>query len=396
MRYTPLIWAIEPSGRLFVWDLNLDLSQLFLTAISQMNLQGRQNSAPVSELSTLSLNFERRCLLPIKISKSPTRECLLLNVFFTVDVEIWCNSWASLDEKFPNAFREYIYGPTAKGNFGLNYQLRVLNDHGLKGVFFVEPLFATRFGTAPLAEVVGLIRDAKQEVQLHLHPEWVDEAVQPILPGVTKKRQHLMYYSEAEQTTLIKAGLQLMDNVGATGINAFRAGSFAFNADTLSALAANDIPFDSSYNASQFGLTSGVMPGIQVIEPVAWNGVYEYPMTVFNDGTAKLRHAQLTACSFAEMEGLLWQALEAGRTTFNILSHSFELLNRARTRPDPIVIKRFHKLCAFLDKNRDSFCVRGFQGLAPQTVQVQPNALTSPIWRTGARIIEQGYGQQFS
>lgn len=95
----------------------------------------------------------------------------MLDVFFTVDVEVWCDGWHNIDKKFPAAFRKYIYGPTSKGNFGLPYQLEVLNAYGLTGVFFIEPLFSTRFGDQPLAEIVGLVRDSKQEVQLHLHTE---------------------------------------------------------------------------------------------------------------------------------------------------------------------------------------------------------------------------------
>lgn len=315
----------------------------------------------------------------------------MLDVFFTVDVEIWCNGWLNIDEKFPNAFRKYIYGPTSKGNFGLPYQLDVLKHHGLTGVFFVEPLFSTRFGAQPLAEIVGLLREKDQEVQLHLHTEWVDESTVPLLEAAHTKRQHLRYFSVEEQTILIAAGAKLLKNAGSGGMNAFRAGNFASNVDTLSALAANAIPFDSSYNASMFGPDSGVMPGVTVVEPIECRGVYEYPMTVFNDGTRSLRHAQLTACSYTEMEGLLWQALETGRSSFVILSHSFELLNQAKDRPDDVVVKRFRKLCSFLDQNRDSFRVRGFQGLKPQVTQSQPAPLTSPIWRTGERMIEQAY-----
>ena len=80
-----------------------------------------------------------------------------MNVFFTVDVEVWCD-FAILDKEFPSAFRQYVYGHTSKGDFGLPYQLKVLNSHGLSGVFFVEPLFATRFGLAPLEEIIGVLR----------------------------------------------------------------------------------------------------------------------------------------------------------------------------------------------------------------------------------------------
>ena len=139
-----------------------------------------------------------------------------------------------------------------------------------------------------------------------------------------------------------------------------------------------------------FGPDSGVSPEILLVEPIECEGVYEYPMTVFHSGSRKLRHAQVTACSYREMEGLLWQALESRRKAFVILFHNFELLNSRMNRPDDIVVARFRKLCSFLDRHRDCFRVRGFQGLTPAPVLSQPAPLTSPIWKTGLRMLEQG------
>jgi hypothetical protein len=113
-------------------------------------------------------------------------------------------------------------------------------------------------------------------------------------------------------------------------------------------------------------------------------------MTVFYNGTRSLRHAQVTACSYREMEGLLWQALESRRKSFVILSHNFELLNGSMNRPDDIVVTRFRKLCYVLDRHRDCFRVRGFHDLTPESVFSQPAPLTSPIWKTGLRMVEQG------
>jgi len=319
----------------------------------------------------------------------------MLNVFFTVDVEIWCDGWNDLDSKFSEAFQRYVYGPTPQGNYGLPATLDLLQAHGLKGVFFVEPLFATRFGQQPLADIIGLLREATQDIELHLHTEWVDESITPLLSEIKGKRQHLRYFSLAEQRILIQAGERLLQQAGSDAIHAFRAGSFGFNRDTLVALRENKIFFDSSYNATAFGLDSGVSPGITVVDTLHCEDVSEYPMTVFNDGTGTLRHAQLTACSSNELEGLLWQALEAGRQSFVILSHNFELLNQAKTRPDTVVVDRLRKLCAFLDRNRDSFRTCGFKGQIPQPEQSQPPPLTSPVWRTAHRMAEQVYRRRY-
>lgn len=318
-----------------------------------------------------------------------------MKFLFTVDVEVWCNGWNDLDRQFPSAFKQYIYGPTSQGDYGLPYQMDLLSDHGVKGVFFVEPLFALRFGQGMLDEVVGLIQERGHEVQLHLHTEWADEACEPFLPGLTEKRQHLRFFSRDDQQALIAKGLELIRRAGATNINAFRAGSFAFNQDTLPALRALGIPFDSSYNASMFGPDSGVMPGVSLVQPMCIDGVYEYPMTVFDDGTRALRHVQLSACSSAELEGLILQSLEQGRSSFVMLSHGFELMNRGRNGPDPVAVQRLQRLCRFLEHHQDSVQVCGFQGLEPQAVRVQPEPLRSPLLRTGARMLEQVYRRRF-
>ncbi len=347
----------------------------------------------------------------------------MLNVFFTIDVEIWCNGWKDIDARFASSFDRYIHGTTPQGQFGLPFQMQVMNDHGLRSVCFVEPLFSARFGQAPLDDIVGLVNAAGHETQLHLHPEWVDEARTPLLPGITGKRAGLRNYSLAEQTSLVASGLQMLARAGAPQVNALRAGGFGFNHDTLAALAANGVPFDSSYNATLYGPESGVRPGELAWSPFACAGVQEYPMSVYHDGTRKLRHVQLTACSFAEMEHLLWQALEAGHGSLVMLSHSFELLNAgSRDRSDPVTVRRFRKLCAFLDRNRDVFRMCGFQDLeagdvlpsaaaagttagaagaasaAPPADTAplhQPPLLRSPLWRTGARVAEQAYRRRY-
>lgn len=318
----------------------------------------------------------------------------MLDVFFTVDVEIWCNGWENIDATFPSAFRQYIHGPTPTGEVGVGYQCRVLREHGLTGVFFVEPLFSRRFGAAPLQEIVAVVQEGGQEVQLHLHTEWVDEARAPLLPDVRGKRQNIRQFTRPEQASLIGTGRDLLCAAGARAVRAFRAGSFGFNRDTLLALADQGIAFDSSYNATMYGPDSGVMPGVLMTEPADVDGVHEYPMTVYRDGRS-LRHVQLTSCSSAELEGLLWQALEQGRSSFMMLSHGFELLNQAKDRADPVVVDRFHQLCAFLDRHRDCFRTRGFADLAPVACAHQPAPLTSPLYRTGMRVLQQAYRRKY-
>lgn len=312
----------------------------------------------------------------------------MLEVFFTIDVEIWCDGWDDIDAKFPGSFQRYVHGPGGQG--GLVEQLKVLSDHGLPSVCFVEPLFAGRFGLEPLAEIVGRIQQGGHEVQMHLHTEWADESRTPLLPGLEGKRQHLRFFSRAEQSELIRVGLDWLQRAGAPRPDAFRAGSFAFNADTLLALADHGIGIDSSYNASTFGPTSGVCEG-ELLEQTRQIGpVLELPMTVYSDGRG-LRHVQLTACSWGELEALLWQAADRGPGQFVMLSHNFELLTPGQRAVDPVVMRRFRRLAAFLDRHRDRFRVRGLAGEAPRPPAANYDRLRSPWWRTGLRVCEQAW-----
>lgn len=311
----------------------------------------------------------------------------MLNVFFTVDVEIWPGSWERLDDRFAEHFRRYVYGPTAKGEYALPAKLQILNDHGLKGSFFVESLFASRVGIAPLQEIVGLIQDAGQEVQMHLHTEWVDKLPTPLLAN--RSGQHMRCFSKDEQKILIARGLENLSAAGRKNIVAFRAGNYGFNADTLEALAAHNLTFDASYNPCFMGTTSGIAPGQILYQPVKSHGVYEYPVSVYEDYPGHLRHAQLGAVSYAEMTTMLRRAMSNNWHCFVMVSHNFELLDRTKSRPDRIAVRRFRKLCRFLDRHRDEIHASGFDEHRPQAFDRQPEMIRSNPLRTGWRIAEQ-------
>jgi len=300
-----------------------------------------------------------------------------VNVLLTFDIEVWCNSWTTLEEDFPTSFERYVFGRSKKGDFALPKTLEILDRHGLRGVFFVEPLFAARFGLEPLATIVELIQQAGQEIQLHLHPEWTDEALSPLLPNVTTKRQHLSYYSGEEQAALIRHGLRLLNEAGAPPPSAFRSGSFACNEDTFAAIAANGLRFDSSINRTlPVSLPGNAQPASAgLCEPFAANGLGVYPMTIFRDGFGRLRHAQIGACSTRELIEAMQCAQADGWPSFIALSHNFELMVPDKVKPDPIVVGRFEALCRFLANHRDTLPTKGFNDLSLHTI---PRGLALP------------------
>ena len=283
-----------------------------------------------------------------------------MKIYLTFDVEIWCGEWNDLDARFPASFARYVYGRSAKGNYALPKTLEILDRYGLKGVFFVEPLFAARFGVEHLATVVDLIGRSGHEIQLHLHPEWTDEIRPLLFEGATRKRQHMWHYSYEEQVALLTFGRNLLAQVGHGGITAFRAGSFACNHDTYRALRQVGINLDSSLHAVLPDSGIDLREKLDFFHPLEFERVRILPLTVFRDGFGRIRPAQLGACSFAELRDAIQSAAQNDIKHFVMLSHNFEMLKQGRSEPDMIVAARFERLCEYLAEQRGRIDVTTF------------------------------------
>lgn len=311
-----------------------------------------------------------------------------MKVHLTFDVEIWCNGWAHLDRDFPAAYERYVFGRSPRGEYALPATLEILQRHGLRGVFFVEPLFAARFGARYLERIVRMIESAGQEVQLHLHPEWTDEIDPMPIDGARTKRQHLCYYSREEQTRLLQFGLGLLAEHSQSRITAFRAGSYAANLDTYHALAAVGLAVDSSLNPA-FDISCSDLP-TRSLPRSSFNmgSVQVVPVTVFRDGLGRMRPAQVGACSLMEMTQALHDAAASGLQRFVFVSHNFEMLKPGRSDPDRIVVRRFEGLCRHLAQQRDTYPVAGFH--AGEELPPEPEALPRvSLAATLARLAEQ-------
>jgi len=319
-----------------------------------------------------------------------------MDVFLTVDTEVWpiADGWPSKPlpadrADFTQELRGYIYGDTPAGQFGLPYQVQLLARHGLQATYFVEPLFAERAGRSHLREIVDLIQARGQEVQLHIHTEWLGELRDALLPSAF--RQHIRQFDENEQAAIIARALDLLRISGAKDLCAFRAGNYGASLATLRALSRCGLRFDSSYNAAFLGSSCDMPTAHMVLQPRAMEGIVEYPVTVFSDPIGRLRHAQLCACSFGEIKEALNKGFQAGWDCFVIVLHSFELVRNvrdpARRKPNWVTVRRFDKLCEFLANNRDRFSTRVFSDLPanrtpPATVNVpQRVSVRNTVWR---------------
>lgn len=274
-------------------------------------------------------------------------------VFLTIDTELmWRHHAAGLP------LVEQKARSLEPAGVGIGYQLATLARHGLKATFFVDPMPTMVFGLDAIRPVVEAIVAAGQEVQLHLHPNWTGARADDV---ARHARFELMEYNLDEQRALIAGARDLLKACGAPDPVAFRAGSYAANDDTLTALAELGFAYDSSHNGADAPWPSQIGLPAPQIAPVRHLGMLEVPVTVIEDVPGSLRHFQICALSQGEMRAALDHAIDAGHEAVTIVGHSFELANRAGTRANGVHVGRFEALCGMLADARETLMTTQFR-----------------------------------
>ena len=315
----------------------------------------------------------------------------MLRVFITVDTEAWPLA-ATPQKLVPADYDRDYYGVTPQGEFGALFQADVLRNNSLRGVFFVETLSSYISGIEPLRRLVEELRTRGHEVGLHTHAEWCRRDPSLVGPSSGDLMRH---YSEERQAMLIAKALEPLHACGITDVRSFRAGGYGANLDTLKALARNNIRFDSSYNYCWLGQTCGIETDTPLLQPKVLEEVYEYPVTFFRDWPGHFRHAEICACSSAELEHLLLRAYRRNWHSLVIVSHSFECIHRdpLNPRPNRVVVRRFERLCKFLARHRDKFVTSTFhdEGLQRMPALDCSPPLTGLLRHTFCRNVEQAW-----
>jgi hypothetical protein len=311
-------------------------------------------------------------------------------LYFTIDTEYEPGFTArhGPDSRRAN-FARSIRGQTADGDAGVFYQMDVFDRHGLKAVFFVDPMPALLWGTGAIAEIVEPILARGHDVQLHLHSEWLALAG-AANPLGDRTGANLKDFTFEEQCVLIDWARSALMSAGAPRPVAFRAGNFGANDDTLRALAALGFTHDTSHSPGFAASPCEIGLGPEHRRPVSRRGVIEVPVGCIEDVAQGLRHAQLTALSLRELTGAVRHARDHDIDDLTLVSHSFELLCRDRRRINRIVKRRFDRLCERLGSMR---------GIGTTTYELRkpkarhrpyprPALPKSPV-RTGIRVLEQ-------
>jgi hypothetical protein len=319
----------------------------------------------------------------------------MTQVYITIDTEYSAGMYQRLG---PNCrhenFVKSILGRTPKGDAGIGYQMDVYERHGIKAVFYVDPMPALVWGVEAIADIISPIMARGHDVQLHLHSEWLAFAGDANPLG-TRTGQNIKDFSREEQKTLLDYAARTLVAAGAPYPVAFRAGNYGANDDTLYALAELGIAYDSSH-----------CPGIAIADcaislpksqysPVHHCGMTEIPIGAIGSFGDMTRHAQITAITAQEMIAAIRFAQRHDVPNFTLVSHSFELMSRDRTQINRIVQRRFDTFCRML---------AALPGAASVTFRDNPPAVNTPqnsqlilphnVLRTGRRLMEQALSNQ--
>lgn len=307
-------------------------------------------------------------------------------VLFTIDTELS----SGLHEAGVSAEENHacsITGTTPAGDFGIHWQMDQMEAHGVRGVYFVDPMPALVFGPAIVERIVAPILARGHEVQIHIHTEWLQWARQSPVHGRTGR--NIGDFTLEDQVVLIDWARKALIEAGVPSPNAFRAGNFGANDDTLRALAELGIAWDSSYNPAyaQLGCRIGAAPAM--VDPAELHGVLEVPVAGLWDRPGRFRPAQICAISATEMRQALRHAADTGAHSFSLVTHSFEMLSRDRRRPNRTVMSRLIATCRAIGAD-PRLTSSGFHALQPPTEcregqsRLGPNGL-----RTALRMAKQ-------
>ena len=322
-------------------------------------------------------------------------------MLLTIDTEFWPSTprqWpaAPLPRPLPALEDDYardVMGHTASGDYGLPYLLDSLAAHHLNAVFFVESLHASALGGALLQRMVRTIRAADQDVQLHVHTEWLSEVTSVALPR--PYRQNLGDFNLADQTDIVREALRNMRAAGAPGVVALRAGNLGGNHNTVYAAKASGLTWDMSLDLAH-GRALYETVQDQARRKGAAGACPTIPLACVEDYPGHFRHAQLTALSFAELQHALFCAEREQWPYFVIMLHSFELIKRGGSRvtlprAHSINQRRWNQLCKLLDRRRDIFRTIACRDLVlpgtnGSTAQVPRTLPRHTLWRIAEQL----------
>ena len=285
-------------------------------------------------------------------------------VLITIDTEFSMGGFFKNPNHKPVPADRIIYCRKNGREYGISLIMDILDQYGLKGVFFVETENRFYFGKQVVLDIIHTILQRGHEIQLHTHPNFrsfVDKG---------RVSDDMRTFDLEFQKIIISEALSFLKANGITDIRTHRSGGFYSNQDTLRAQFESGLYFSSNYNLAFPNCTyTSELPFKNDIYQIA-NNFYEVPITCFHEKSIfkNWNSFQLAAASSIELEKGLKFYHSYDQQVVTFLSHSFEFIkptDEQFTSFNPLWyrINRFTKFCKFLSENLECFEVITFNNL---------------------------------
>ncbi len=286
-------------------------------------------------------------------------------VCLTVDVEFSIAGALTYPDRYQPVSDAPVYGAVGGREQGLGFLLDCLGDHGLTASFFVECLNVAYFGDRPMGEVVARLLAARQDVQMHLHPEWTyfrdprwRQTVATMLP---RPNGSCAGRSVDELVGFMRLGRETLERWGAPPPIALRTGSFHVDRRVYRAMAAVGLRLASNVGLAMYRSAD---PELRLHGGLHWiDGVLEAPVLTYTErvgGWHRPRLLSPLSASWSETRALLWAARRTGLSPIVMITHPFEFIKSSdlqfsRITRNRLVQRRFAALCRFLAEHEDEF-----------------------------------------
>ncbi len=268
-----------------------------------------------------------------------------------------------------------IWGQHDRGTAGVREMCAIGDEFNAKHVFFVDICGAYAY-REQMHEVIRWLDKEGQDVQLHAHPEYLPDDFW-IQHGLSFKPRYMNQYTDDRRAEFVLKhfGGQISDITGKE-ILAYRAGSFRWNACTIRALAAANIPLSFNNSMNAYFVKQCVYSEPTNL-PYKWsNGVIEVPITERRilpkvgkkEWWARLQFPESSYFIFRPWWGPLSLNILSGAPEFSVfLLHSWSLLywdeNGYGTYRDDRRLEDYRKLLKNLSRDYDIITTAQFLDL---------------------------------
>lgn len=283
-------------------------------------------------------------------------------VCITVDTEFSIGGALSQPYKYQPVGAQAVRCAIGDRDEGLGFLLDSFAEAHVQATFFVETLQTCYFGLTPMGNLIERIASAGHDVELHFHPGWLCFLKPDWAHRTAEANDACSGRSDESLDRILEISLDAFSRWGLARPIAARTGNLDVDSTVYRALERFGIPISSSV-----GLALR-RPREKMLQQCAgrhWiEKILEVPVLSFRDlpfgRCTRLRLLTITACSWPEIETILWRARAAGISPVVLLTHPTEFIKYRDVqfrdiRRNRVNQDRLLQLLRFLRKNSQEF-----------------------------------------